>query len=72
MKLNPFLRDSFVGVGPEIIQVLGNECVKNEYVCKFTGQIRINSFSANGKIEVFANNTDSGELSYLKSALFAF
>ena len=37
----------------------------------------INSFSAKGNIEVFANNTDSGEsarneLSHLKSALFAF
>ena len=37
----------------------------------------INPFSAKGNIEVFANNTDSGEsarneLSHLKSALFAF
>ena len=37
----------------------------------------INSFSDKGKIEVFANNTDSGEsarneLSHLKSASFAF
>ena len=36
-----------------------------------------NSFSANGNIELFANNTDSGEtvrdeLSHLKSALFCF
>ena len=36
----------------------------------------INSFSAKGNIQVFANNTDSGEsarneLSHLKSALFA-
>ena len=36
----------------------------------------INSFSANGNIQVFANNTDSGEsarneLPHLKSALFA-
>ena len=36
----------------------------------------INSFSDNGNIELFANNTDSGEsarveLSHLKSALFA-
>ena len=39
--------------------------------------IQLNSFSANGNIEVFANNADSGEsardeLSHLKSALFAF
>ena len=37
----------------------------------------LNSFRAKGNIEVFANNTDSGEsacneLSHLKSALFAF
>ena len=37
----------------------------------------LNSFSAKGNIEVFANNTDSGEsarneLFHLKSALFAF
>ena len=36
-----------------------------------------NSFSAKGNIDVFANNTDSGEsarneLSHLKSAFFAF
>ena len=40
-------------------------------------QTLVNSFSAKGNIEVFANNTDSGEsarneLSHLKSALFAF
>ena len=40
----------------------------------FTKQF--NSFSAKGNIELFANNTDSGEsarneLSHLKSALFA-
>ena len=39
--------------------------------------ICLNSFCAKGNIEVFANNTDSGEsarneLSHLKSALFAF
>ena len=37
----------------------------------------INTFSAKGNIEVFANNPDSGEsarneLSHLESALFAF
>ena len=37
----------------------------------------IKSFSANGNIEVFANNTDTGksarnELPHMKSALFAF
>ena len=39
--------------------------------------IFLNPFSAKGNIEVFADNTDSGEsacdeLSHLKSALFAF
>ena len=39
--------------------------------------VYLKSFSAKGKIELFANNTDSGEsarneLSHLKSALFAF
>ena len=38
---------------------------------------QVKSFSATGNIEAFANSTDSGEsarneLSYLKSALFAF
>ena len=44
---------------------------------KHTLVTSINSFSANGNIAIFANNTDSGEsarneLSHLKSALFAF
>ena len=39
--------------------------------------LSVNSFSATGNVEVFANNADSGEsarneLSHLKSALFAF
>ena len=45
--------------------------------CRKIDTDRVNSFSATGNIEVFANNADSGEsarneLSHLKSALFAF
>ena len=45
--------------------------------CRQFGTERVNSFSAKGNIDDFANNADSGEparneLSHLKSALFAF
>ena len=44
------------------------------FKCRLS-ELFLNSFSAKGNIELFANNTDSGEaarneLSHLKSALF--
>ena len=50
-------------------------CIKLKLINTDVAQMCVNSFSAKGTIELFANNTDSGEtvrnkLSNLKSALF--